>query len=154
MNRHALICYLILLAFFTVTTVTDVKRREISWQLAVMAFLALTFGHIVSYTTISKFIIAAFLFGTFYLLEAIFVTGSGGDIIMAALLGYGLGLSHGAIAFIISGIGMLALFLYRRHLDKRVTLKTEVPLAPFLCLGIFVEFILRLSGILSYDWRF
>ena len=148
MNWHLLCSFLCLMSFLIPATVTDIKRREIPIVLFAPVILAIAFFHYYYHVNVWTYVIGGFLFGLLYFLEAAFLTGSGGDILLAAAIGFTFGVIDGMICMIINGILVLAYFAYQKASTKDITLKSEFPLAPFLCASSIITFVLELNHLI------
>lgn len=141
-------CTAILISFlFIISTVTDIRKREIPILLWGIAGCLAACGHAYFQTGYTEFLIAAAFLIIWYFLQAILFTGGGGDIIMMGVFGFCIGIVGTLVTIIASGFAISAYCIFYRIRHKH-NAPPEYPVAPFAALGFAVYLILSYTEIL------
>lgn len=142
-----LILNIILIWGLSVLTVTDYKKKLVPnkillaifglWVMVVFIFLLMDLGN--SLSMLMDSIIGGGIIGLMFLLSYVLSKGQlgAGDVKLAFLMGLYLMTSRALFAFLIGSVLCFA-FSFIMVLLKRLTLKDQVPLVPFLAIGAFI----------------
>ena len=132
-----------------ISAVTDIRRREIPITLCAICAVISCIFHCYYQTGWMEYVAASAFFLILYFIQAIFFTGSGGDIILMASFGLIEGVPGSLVAVVISGVALTIYVLMRR---RRAS--DEVPLAPFVLIGYILYFLLKQTGMLDTYIRY
>lgn len=143
------ILYVLVLLFFMIASYTDIKKMEIPISFCIINIGLALLAYITFKVPLTYYIITAVILGAIYLLYALFVTGSGGDVFMMTMLGFCVGAVGSCVSIIISGIGIFIYWLVMRiEMGKKAARKKEFPLAPFISIGYVLFLVLVYTGII------
>lgn len=149
MNYHHIL-YGLVLIFFILASYTDIKKMEIPIGFCIFNIGFALFCYITFKIPITFYALTAIILGAVYLLYALFVTGSGGDVYMMVMLGFCVGAVGSCISIIVSGIGIFIYWLVMRiEMGKKAARKKEFPLAPFVGIGYIVFLVFVYSGFVN-----
>ena len=142
--------YGLVLLFFIAASYTDIKKMEIPIGFCIFNIGFALFIYINFKIPMFYYAITAIVLGVIYLLYALFVTGSGGDVYMMTMLGFCVGAFGSCISIIISGITLFIYWLITRiKFGKKAVKKKEFPLAPFVGGGYIAFIILVYIGFVN-----
>ncbi len=140
---------LVLTALLIVITMIDIDTMEIYDRFHVMIIVLGVITMLISDLPILDHVIGFFIISVPFLIIAMITNGiGGGDIKLIAAAGLLLGYQSTLVAFIIASIlgGFVAIMLVIFKLQHR---KSLIAFGPYLCLGIYVAF---LVGKPIFDW--
>ena len=137
--EHHKIIYIALFILLIVSAITDIKNREIPIHLCFVCIVFTIMFYIYFKINAIEYIVVAIALGAIYFMMCA-ITGSGGDVIMMALVGFCLGMIGSLAVIALASLYTLiyALFLM---LKKKNIREIEYPLAPFV-LGGYITYLL------------
>lgn len=127
-----------LLLLLLLSTITDIRRREIPVGMCLLFSTVITLLHLIfshSISTLLLHALAGALLFTLYLVNALFFHGGGGDCILVFCIGFALGLLPGLFVALLS---CSAMTLYHLLTPRK---QEQYPMAPAMLLGAVLYFI-------------
>lgn len=144
--------FIVLSCFLIISSFVDVKKREIPVLLCIPVILLITGFRIIADVNFTEYVYVGLCLGFLYLCQAIFCTGSGGDVLLMMTVGYGMGLTGSLLAIIISGVFLVIYGITYKILHrKEVVMKVWYPVAPFISLGCAGAVLLQIYNVVQID---
>ena len=137
-----------LIIYFVVNTIMDVKYREIPISFCVVIAISALLLQITFSTGFTEYIITAAVLILVYFIQALISEG-GGDVIMMGVFGFCIGAMGSIISIACSGIYILIYIMYKKIKHKR-KIKEEYPVAPFIAAGFATYLIVGYTGLLNH----
>ena len=151
-QHYEILVFFILGLFLAISSFIDAWKREIPIFLCIPTILLITAVRYISKVNITEHITVALVLGLLYLCQAMLFTGSGGDVLLMMVVGYGMGMTGSLFAIVFSVIPLLIYAIVYKILHKNESLmKISYPLAPCITIGCAVFFLLEQSNIINLD---